>query len=366
MRMAYSRTLAFWKWIYGKAYQLEWRWEAQRFQRRRQLGRVKPIQIVPFLGYGNASKAVLGGRVLEKKPLGRPGEDAPWWENLTAMIQRLASDEIPDVRLRACFNGQVIETTTDEEGYFTVELALREAPARRPGWHDVQLELLEAVVPGQEAVSATGQFLIPPAQPDFVIVSDIDDTILKTDTTHFFRMMRVTFLNNVHTRVPFAGVSAFYQALHRGLQGSSQNPIFYISTSPWNLYDLLLDFLDLHQIPRGPLLLRDFGLDKSKFIKTGHEHKREKLEQLLMFYPASRFILIGDSGEKDPQLYAETVRLYPDRILAIYIREVHPINRARTLACARQAQTLGVPMRLVNDTEESARHAAQCRLIACP
>ncbi len=86
VRMAYSRTLAFWKWIYGKAHQLEQRWEAQRFQRRRQLGRVKPIQIVPFLGYGNASKAVLGGRVLEKKPLGRPCEDAPWWENLTAMI----------------------------------------------------------------------------------------------------------------------------------------------------------------------------------------------------------------------------------------------------------------------------------------
>src|SRR5512143_2476268 len=90
MRMAYSRTLAFWKWIYGKAYQLEQRWEAQRFQRRRQLGRVKPIQIVPFLGYGNASKAVLGGRVLEKKPLGRPREDAPWWEYARGMIRRWA------------------------------------------------------------------------------------------------------------------------------------------------------------------------------------------------------------------------------------------------------------------------------------
>ncbi|MFO1429871.1 MAG: phosphatase domain-containing protein [Candidatus Competibacteraceae bacterium] len=366
MRTAPARTLAFWKWLHGKAHHLERHWDTWRFQRRRRLGRIRPVHILPFLGYGNASNVVLGGRVLERKPLGRPREDTPWWENVSAMIQRWASAEIPDVRLAARFNGRVIETTTDEEGYFTVEFALQDLPMRGPGWHNVALELLEAVVPGQEAVSATGQVLIPPAQMDFVVVSDIDDTILKTYATAFFRMVRVTLLNNVHTRVPFAGVSAFYQALQQGPQGKSQNPIFYISSSAWNLYDLLLDFLDLHRIPRGPLLLRDLGLDENKLIRTGHEHKLEKLEQLLQFYPTSRFILIGDSGQHDPLLYTEAVRRYPERILVIYIRDVHPANRARTLACARQSQALGVPMRLVDDTSEAARHAAQCGLIEWP
>ncbi|HYQ92292.1 MAG TPA: phosphatase domain-containing protein, partial [Candidatus Competibacteraceae bacterium] len=366
MTMAHTSPLALWKWLHGTAHHLEKRWDTWRFQRRRRLGRIESVHIVPFLGYGNASKAVLGGRVLEKKPLGRPHEDTPWWENVRAMIQRWASAEIPHVRLAARCNGQVLETTTDEEGYFTVEFALQERPVRGPGWHQVEIELLDAVVPGQEAVTATGQILIPPAQPDFMIVSDIDDTILKTYATDFFRMVRVTLLNNVHTRIPFAGVSAFYQALHQGPHGTSQNPLFYISSSAWNLYDLLLDFLDLHQIPRGPLLLRDLGIDESQFIKTGHEHKLEKLEQLLHFYPASRFILIGDSGQHDPRLYTEAVRRYPGRILAIYIRDVHPVNRASTVAYARQAEALGTPLRLVSDTVEAAQHAAQQGLIRWP
>src|SRR5512144_1624622 len=111
MTMAHTSPLALWKWLHRNAHQLEQRWEAWRFQRRRRLGRIKPVHIVPFLGYGNASKAVLGGRMLEKKPLGRPREDAPWWENVRAMIQRWASAEIPHVRLAARCNGQVIETT---------------------------------------------------------------------------------------------------------------------------------------------------------------------------------------------------------------------------------------------------------------
>ncbi|HYQ91104.1 MAG TPA: phosphatase domain-containing protein [Candidatus Competibacteraceae bacterium] len=366
MRIAPARAVALWKWLHGNAHHLEQHWEAWRFQRRRRLGRIKPVHIVPFLGYGNASKAILGGRVLEKKALGHPREDTPWWENVTAMIQRWARAEIPHVRLAARFNGQVVETTTDEEGSFTVEFALQALPMRGSGWHQVALELLEAVVPGQEAVTATGQILIPPAQMDFVIVSDIDDTILKTDAMDFFRMLRVTLLKNVHTRVPFAGVSAFYQALHQGPHGTSQNPLFYISSSAWNLYDLLLDFLDLHQIPRGPLLLRDLGLDENHFIKTGHEHKLEKLEQLLQFYPASRFILIGDSGQHDPPLYTEAVRRYPEWILAIYSRDVHPVNRASPVAYARQAEALGTPLRLVSDTVEAAQHAAQQGLIVWP
>lgn len=361
-----SRAAAFRKWLHRGAYRAERHWDTWRLRARQRQGWLKPIQIMPFLGYGNSSKGILSGRVLEKKYLGSPCEDAPWWENLKATFNRMNSNEIPHARVRARCNGRGFETETDEEGYFVFELAFDETQAGAAGWQAIPLELIEPVVPAQDPVSAMGQILVPAAPMDFVVVSDIDDTIVRTYATDFLRMVRVTFLNNVRTRIPFAGVSAFYEALQKGPAGISQNPIFYVSSSSWNLYDLLLDFLDLHRIPRGPLLLRDWGLDENQFIASGHGHKLEKIEHLLEFYPNTGFILIGDSGQDDPKLYAEAVRRYPGRVLAIYIRDVHPLNRAATLEFARQAQELGTEMLLVTDTEPAARHAAGRGLIRLP
>ena len=77
-------------------------------------------------------------------------------------------------------------------------------------------------------------------------------------------MAKLTLLHNAHTRLPFEGVAGFYQALQRGRDGEAYNPVFYVSNSPWNLYDLLEDFLDVHGIPRGPLLLRDWSPRRSR------------------------------------------------------------------------------------------------------
>src|SRR5690606_32076573 len=137
-----------------------------------------------------------------------------------------------------------------------------------------------------------------------------------------------TLFNNAHTRLPFAGVSEFYRALQSGRNGKRNNPFFYVSSSPWNLYDLLIDFLDLNNIPEGPLLLRDFGLDHNKAGSSDHMgHKFKEIENILTTYPHLNFILIGDSGQDDPVIYKEVVKKYPNRILVIYIRDVQLSDR---------------------------------------
>ena len=124
-------------------------------------------------------------------------------------------------------------------------------------------------------------------------------------------------------------MAAFYQALQLGDTGKVFNPIFYVSSSPWNLYDLLTDFMDVHAIPTGPLFLQDFGLDRDKFISADHdEHKITHIERLLDLYPKLPFILIGDSGQADPEIYSTILEKYPTRILAIYIRDIHPEHAA--------------------------------------
>jgi len=192
------------------------------------------------------------------------------------------------------------------------------------------------------------------------VISDVDDTIVKTQATNLFRMLWLTLRSDATTRLPFPGVAAFYRALQQGVQGRSYNPIFYVSSSPWNLYDLLVDFMDAHGVPRGPLFLRDFGLDRDKFIQSSHQqHKLAQINTLLETYDNLPFILIGDSGQKDPEIYCQVARERPGRIRAIYIRNVTSWRRAQDVqSLVTVARAYGSDMRLMTDTMAAAKHAA--------
>jgi phosphatidate phosphatase APP1 len=136
-------------------------------------------------------------------------------------------------------------------------------------------------------------------------------------------MVQTVFLGNARTRRAFSGVAAFYQALQAGKQAKEGNPIFYVSSSPWNLYDLLSDFFALNGIPAGPILLRDWGITEEEVLPTGHRsYKLKWIHSLLNTFSNLPFILIGDNSQEDPEIYRELVRLYPGRILAIYIRNI--------------------------------------------
>ncbi|HEX6916377.1 MAG TPA: phosphatase domain-containing protein, partial [Chitinophagaceae bacterium] len=194
---------------------------------------------------------------------------------------------------------------------------------------------------------------------------DIDDTIVRTSATDLLAMGRTTFLNNARTRLPFAGVSEFYRSLQLGRNGKRNNPFFYVSSSPWNLYDLLKDFLDLNRIPEGPLLLRDFGINSPDSQGGGHlGHKLKEIRQIMDSYPQLPFVLVGDSGQDDPVIYQEVVKQYPDRILAIYIRDVQLPDREKiALDVSRSLSESKVEMVVVDNTLEAAEHAATLGLI---
>ncbi|MEA2563245.1 MAG: hypothetical protein QOH06_4749 [Acidobacteriota bacterium] len=316
-----------------------------------------PIQILPFRGFGTPERFLIQGRVLQDEPVGASGENDTIWKNLGNAWKRFESDEVPHARLRARGPGWERELVADEEGYFNEHIE-PPAPLASGQWHDVELELLHPA----EAVRATGPVLIPAADSEFGVISDIDDTVLETGVTKRLAMARTVFLNNAHTRLPFKGVAAFYEALVQGVREGGVNPIFFVSGSPWNLYDLLAEFMDLQKIPRGPILLRDFGLDPSKlFKKETAAYKLGCIRPILDLYPHLNFILIGDSGEKDPEIYRQIVAEYPGRILAIYIRriDVGPQRDEQVLNLAKEIRDAGVPMLLCADTEAAAVHARE-------
>ena len=301
--------------------------------------------ILPYLGYGTTDKLALCGRVLQDEGF-RPARDAERrWRNLVAFLERMESDEIPGARLRATFGGTSVETVSDREGYFSVEF---EAPGSPPGWHEIRLELVDL------AAAETGKVLVPPADAEFGVISDLDDTVIQSDVTRKLRMLLKLALSNAHTRKPFKGVAAFYRALHR-----ERNPFFYVSKSPHNLYAPLVEFLQHQQLPAGPLLLRDFG------VRTRKDHKARAIENILTTYPSLGFVLVGDSAEADPEIYTDIVRRFPERIRVIYIRSIDrsPARLKAIEKLVTQVASTRCQLVLVEDSEFAAAHAAAEALI---
>jgi phosphatidate phosphatase APP1 len=334
-----------------------------RAARRRVPGLAGPdaVQIVPYRGYGTARTVRILARVIEDESIGTAARTDSRWRNLRHALKRLESDEVPGARVRIQVGAAVVEATSDREGYVDARVAVDGSlHADRP-WHEVALELIGEPRGRSAGARAAAEVLVPPASARFGIISDIDDTIVRTDVRSLVRMARTVLLTNAHTRLPFPGVAPFYAALRDGAKGRDGNPIFYLSQSPWNLYDVLAEYLRIQQIPHGPLLLRDWGRAGRTTVSSGRAtHKHDAIRELLELYPHLPFILIGDSGQEDPEIYREAVERFPQRILTIYIRNVtpEPLRATSIAALAEEVVKAGSALILADDTMAAARHAA--------
>jgi phosphatidate phosphatase APP1 len=299
------------------------------------------------------------GRVLQQESIAPAEPGHGRWRNLRHALLRLESDPLPFARVRVTVSGVVTELAADDEGFLHGWVPIGGAPAG-PGWLPLSLELLEARAPLPPPTA--GAVLLPSPEARFGVISDMDDTVVQSQVTDFVRAARLVLLENARTRLPFPGVAAFYRALV-GAEGAA-NPIFYVSNSPWNLYDVIEEFLAAQEIPAGPLLLRDWDLGLR--LRRRPPHKAVAIPEILATYPALPFLLVGDSGQEDPEIYRRVVGDHPGRILAVYIRNVtrHPERHAAIRGLAEEVQAAGSILVLADDTLAVAKHAAEHGWIA--
>lgn len=218
----------------------EERFDTLQLRFKQRFGLLDTIRVIPFRGHGNRDTLYLKGRVIERRGLTPASDRDSVWENLGNMLRRFTADEIFEARVRGRFQDQVVEATTDRDGYFDLRFPVEQPLPPDQLWHAVEIELLEPKAEDQGPTVVSGQVMVPLASTEFVVISDIDDTVVKTNATDLLKMVRVVFLNNAHTRLPFPGVGAFYRALFAGSDGQRANPIFYVSSSPWDIYDLFV------------------------------------------------------------------------------------------------------------------------------
>ncbi|HEY2853811.1 MAG TPA: phosphatase domain-containing protein [Gemmatimonadaceae bacterium] len=324
----------------------------------RAMGKTGAYRVIGYRGYATTQRALVLGRVLEHTRIADASASHALWRNLLATLQRIDAEPLPFAKVRARLGGCEAEVVADDEGFVRQWLAAG-AQLSTGEWHSVNLQIVAG--PGTPVAAEAhlpARVLVPSSRARLGVISDMDDTVLQSEITSFIRAARLMLLENARTRLPFPGVAAFYRALERGGRGDESNPIFYVSSSPWNLHDVIADFLDAQEIPVGPMLLRDWDIGRD-MMRT-RDYKRSQIREILATYPALPFILVGDSGQEDPEIYGSLVNDYPGRILAIYIRNVslHPERSESIRRLAETVATAGSTLLLADDTLTAARHAA--------
>jgi len=331
-------------------------WDRHQARRtRRVLGRTD-LALRPSIGYGSGGRARLMGRVLRSAP-------PPWgrgWgalRNGAALLRRIFSPSAPGVEVRVRFGGTEAMAVTDDAGRFDLEV---QGEGGQPADGFCRAEV---AVPGREGpVTAQALAAAPGPRTEFGVLSDVDDTILASDAGNVARWWLTTLVGGPYQRQPVPGVPAFYRALREGGCGGAANPFYYVSGSSWDLCDLLEEFLRHQGFPPGHVRLKDvrrgYGPERRGRQK---EYKDPHMRAILDFYPGLPFILLGDAGEADAEIYAGLVRDFPGRVLAVYIRLLPGpgTGRERIRPFQEECASHGVEMVAVADTACAARHALE-------
>ena len=178
-----------------------------------------------------------------------------------------------------------------------------------------------AVLPSDDKRSFTGRVLLVPPK-GVSVISDIDDTVKISEVIDKKKLIDRTFFREFEAA---PGMAKLYSNwAKRGVR------FHFVSSSPWHLYEPLTEFFEKSAFPPATLSLKYFRFKDSTFwdmFNKGTETKPLQIKPILEEYPARRFVLVGDSGEQDPEVYAKIDREHPDQIIRIYIRNVTKASR---------------------------------------
>ncbi|MEO8335036.1 MAG: phosphatase domain-containing protein [bacterium] len=321
-----------------------------------------PFQILTYRGYGNARVAYIHGRAQENRGAPKSDDGDSTLRNLLNTYRRADSNPLPFAQLVIEYEHTSCAVKADGEGFFTTRIDLSTPLQATSEWNDYRVDLIEPARPGVDRPKCIGEILVPATTARFGVISDIDDTVIQSRVSNFLLAARTVMLGNARTRLPFPGVAAFYQALRDGASGDEKNPIFYVSSSPWNIYDVISEFMELQKIPRGPILLRDWDISFGSLSSNRHfDHKGAAIRNIMKTYPELPFILIGDTSQHDPEIYRQIVSEFPNRVRAIYIRDVtHDDERSTAIRkFAEELVAAQATLVLSEDTLGAAEHAAE-------
>ncbi|MEM7475579.1 MAG: phosphatase domain-containing protein [Planctomycetota bacterium] len=181
------------------------------------------------------------------------------------------------------------------------------------------------------------------------VISDIDDTIKFTEATSSRKMLANTFL---HPFEVIPGMADLYQEWQ-----AAGCAFHYVSSSPWQLYEALAELCNTTGFPPGSMHLRYFRVRDQIVKKIQRVRKHSKvpiIAGILKRLPQRKFVLVGDSGEKDPEIYRFLAKRFPRQIVAILIRDIeaNPMQDKRLESLKQTAESQNLIFRVFRDPAE--------------
>lgn len=322
---------------------------------------MKPV-LKLYRGYANEEELIVMGHVFAPTTREEYNFQKKKFSNAKSIIRMFRIKTQPNADVYLNFNNQRIHTKTLEDGYFKFSIPLQKETGY--GWMDYHVSIFH----GKEEITTKGSY-IRPHEGNLGFISDIDDTFLVSHTRNAFKKLYILLFRNVNSRKVFEGVVPHYQALSTAGRNNKneQNAFFYVSSSEWNLYRFIVDFTELHELPRAVLLLKDIKTSLTDFFITGrgdHNHKFEKIKHILEFYPHLQYTLLGDDSQADPFLYETICKIFPVTVKAVYIRQTGHSKKPKAMAALRNMETLNVATCYFRESSEAIEHSRKIGLIS--
>ncbi|MGB3457410.1 MAG: phosphatase domain-containing protein [Litorimonas sp.] len=292
-------------------------------------GPPEDLHLQPYFGYSTPDSLVIRGRALEADT-SRASSDTPSLvDNLAAMAALFMTKEIEGERVSL---GDAT-AVSDEEGYYRLELPRQSPP---PGWTDA------VVVADRTEETVRHPILVTSPKAEYGVISDIDDTVMQTKAWSTRKNLWTSVTGSVGSRYVFHDTATLLKLMAGSMSGT-KNPVFYVSSSPWNLHGFLDAVFTANGVVRGPKFLRDFGIDATKMVVGTHgNHKGDAIDTVLAANPDLPFYLIGDSGQHDPIVYRDAVLRHPGRIKGVFIRTPEDTLDADEADIMREIEGQGV------------------------
>jgi phosphatidate phosphatase APP1 len=325
---------------------LEDQWHAFRQRNGRARGMVTTV--LPFRGYGIGGGDGGWVRLLARIVVANPrlftngvprskvvADGVRGWRNFI-------SPPIPFAEVIATVGGREYRIVADRGGVLDTRIEASLAP----GWHTVSLR-------SEDSQTAQARVFVVDERSEFGLISDVDDTVVVTALPRPLLAAWNSFVLDEHARVATPGMAVMMERVMRGRPGA---PVLYLSTGAWNVAATLSRFLARNLYPEGALLLTDWGPTEAgqhngRWFRSGMQHKVDQLRRLATEFPTMKWLLVGDDGQHDPEIYAGFARRYPQNVRAIVIRQLTPSEAV--LAGGRSQQTVkstpGIPWVYASD-----------------
>ena len=306
--------------------------------------------IVGFGGHGSTRKARVLGRVIMER-----NHDQRSWLAQRRGWRQFFDAQVPRQPVLVTVGRQRRITFTDRGGYVDLTLSDHGLEA---GWHSAWMQVLHesdvralGLREGDSLSSTTpiqlrgragcAQGKVRAGRPvcvalriigedeTFALVSDIDDTVMVTMLPRLLVAAKHSFVDRMSSREAVPGMADFLTQAARveGALPGCHAPVIYLSTGAWNLVPALRDFLSRLGYPLGGFLMTDFGPSNTGWFRSGPEHKRRELRRLVRMFPRVKWLLVGDDGQHDPEIYAEFARDFPANVAGIAIRSLSQIEQ---------------------------------------